>query len=69
MPRWQIEQGGHAGLFPFAAHQTRIGTLAQRQPECIKKNGFARTGFTGHGRHAGIEFNLGLIDDGKIAYV
>jgi hypothetical protein len=54
---------GTIGAFP---HHCRIAAGADRQTHGIQQDGFARAGFSGEGREAGAEFDLGGIDDDEV---
>lgn len=50
MRRRHVEHGGNAGLFLPVAHKPCVGARAQRQPQRVEQNGFARAGFARQGQ-------------------
>lgn len=58
-----IETGGEVGSLAAVAHATRIGALAQAEPQSTQQNGFTRPGFPRNGGHATGEVEFETIND------
>ena len=62
----QVEAGENVGLVGAGAHHAAVGTIAQGQAEGIEHDRFAGAGFAGYHRHAGVQLEVEVFDDGVV---
>ena len=63
----QIKQGGKLRFRAAVADLAVVGLVAEQQAERIERNGFTGTGFAGEHGKAGLEIQMELLNNHKIA--